>query len=209
MFLAEALDWPSGYGRTASASSSPTVASTSCTSATSAISRPPARSRRALRRHQRRRGGGAAEGRGAPLMPARERAEVLAALRAVDHVVVFDEDTADALVAAVRPAIHAKGTDYTRIACRARHGARHGGRSSSSVTRRTRDARRHPDDRGAVRACPVSARRRLVKLSSLGDVIHALPWPRRSRPPFPGRGWPGSSSGGRRRCCAIIRRSTR
>src|SRR2546430_14381304 len=53
------------------------------------------------------------KGAGRPLMPAAERTEVLAALRAVDHVVVFDEDTADALVAAIRPAIHAKGTDYT------------------------------------------------------------------------------------------------
>jgi len=34
-------------------------------------------------------------------------------LRAVDHVVVFDEDTADRLVSLVRPAVHAKGTDYT------------------------------------------------------------------------------------------------
>src|SRR5437899_7512437 len=53
------------------------------------------------------------KGVGRPLMPAVERVEVLTALRAVDHVVVFDEDTADALVAAIRPAIHAKGTDYT------------------------------------------------------------------------------------------------
>jgi rfaE bifunctional protein nucleotidyltransferase chain/domain len=53
------------------------------------------------------------KGPGRPLMPAAERAEVLAALRAVDHVVVFDDDTADALVALVRPAVHAKGTDYT------------------------------------------------------------------------------------------------
>jgi rfaE bifunctional protein nucleotidyltransferase chain/domain len=53
------------------------------------------------------------KGAGRPLMPARERAELLASLRAVDHVVVFDEDTADRLVAAVRPAVHAKGTDYT------------------------------------------------------------------------------------------------
>jgi len=53
------------------------------------------------------------KGAGRPLMPAVERVEVLAALRAVDHVVVFDEDTADALVASIRPAIHAKGTDYT------------------------------------------------------------------------------------------------
>ena len=53
------------------------------------------------------------KGRGRPLMPAGERVEMLAALRAVDHVVVFDEDTADRLVALVRPGVHAKGTDYT------------------------------------------------------------------------------------------------
>jgi bifunctional ADP-heptose synthase (sugar kinase/adenylyltransferase) len=46
-------------------------------------------------------------------MPAAERAEMLAALRAVDHVVVFDDDTADNLVGLLRPTVHAKGTDYT------------------------------------------------------------------------------------------------
>jgi rfaE bifunctional protein nucleotidyltransferase chain/domain len=53
------------------------------------------------------------KGAGRPLMPAGERAEMLAALRAVDHVVVFDDDTADALIRAIRPHVHAKGTDYT------------------------------------------------------------------------------------------------
>ena len=53
------------------------------------------------------------KGPGRPLMPAVERAEMLAALRAVDHVVVFDDDTADGLIALLRPAVHAKGTDYT------------------------------------------------------------------------------------------------
>jgi D-glycero-beta-D-manno-heptose 1-phosphate adenylyltransferase len=53
------------------------------------------------------------KGRGRPLMPVAERAEILGALRDVDHVVVFDDDTADALVSAVRPDVHAKGTDYT------------------------------------------------------------------------------------------------
>jgi len=46
-------------------------------------------------------------------MPAAERAEILAALQAVDHVVVFDDDTADRLIALLGPAVHAKGTDYT------------------------------------------------------------------------------------------------
>jgi D-glycero-beta-D-manno-heptose 1-phosphate adenylyltransferase len=69
------------------------------------------------------------KGPGRPLMPAAERAEVLGSLRAVDHVVVFDEDTADALVAAVRPAVHAKGTDYTPDTVPERETVRaHGGR---------------------------------------------------------------------------------
>jgi rfaE bifunctional protein nucleotidyltransferase chain/domain len=69
------------------------------------------------------------KGAGRPLMPADERAEVLAALRAVDHVVVFDEDTADSLVAALRPDVHAKGTDYTPDTVPERETVRaHGGR---------------------------------------------------------------------------------
>jgi rfaE bifunctional protein nucleotidyltransferase chain/domain len=53
------------------------------------------------------------KGAGRPLLPAAERAELLASLRDVDHVVVFDEDTADRLVERLRPHVHAKGTDYT------------------------------------------------------------------------------------------------
>ena len=53
------------------------------------------------------------KGAGRPLIPAVERVEILAALRPVDHVVVFDEDTADTLIAALKPDVHAKGTDYT------------------------------------------------------------------------------------------------
>jgi rfaE bifunctional protein nucleotidyltransferase chain/domain len=54
------------------------------------------------------------KGPGRPLMPAAERVEILSALRDVDHVVVFDEDTADRVVTLLRPDVHAKGTDYTR-----------------------------------------------------------------------------------------------
>ena len=53
------------------------------------------------------------KGPGRPLMPVDERVEILEALRAVDHVVVFADDTADALLARLRPDVHAKGTDYT------------------------------------------------------------------------------------------------
>src|SRR5581483_5995061 len=53
------------------------------------------------------------KGPGRPVMPADERAELVAALRVVDLVVVFEEDSADALIARLRPDVHAKGTDYT------------------------------------------------------------------------------------------------
>ena len=47
-----------------------------------------------------------------PVLPQDERAELLAALGCVDYVVVFDEPTAERLVAAVRPDVYAKGTEY-------------------------------------------------------------------------------------------------
>jgi D-glycero-beta-D-manno-heptose 1-phosphate adenylyltransferase len=49
-----------------------------------------------------------------PLVPEGERAEVLGALTCVDAVSVFDETTAEALVAAVRPDVYAKGGDYAQ-----------------------------------------------------------------------------------------------
>jgi rfaE bifunctional protein nucleotidyltransferase chain/domain len=53
------------------------------------------------------------KGEGRPLMPADERAEILAALADVDAVVVFSEPDVRALIHEIRPDIHAKGTDYT------------------------------------------------------------------------------------------------
>jgi rfaE bifunctional protein nucleotidyltransferase chain/domain len=47
-----------------------------------------------------------------PVVCEEERAEMLAALRYVDHVVLFDEDTADALVREIVPDIYVKGGDY-------------------------------------------------------------------------------------------------
>lgn len=53
------------------------------------------------------------KGDGRPLVPETERAEVIAALRCVDYVTVFGEPTADALIRALRPNVHAKGTEWT------------------------------------------------------------------------------------------------
>ena len=53
------------------------------------------------------------KGAGRPIMTAAERAELVGSLASVDGVVIFEGDTADALVRALKPSVHAKGTDYT------------------------------------------------------------------------------------------------
>jgi rfaE bifunctional protein nucleotidyltransferase chain/domain len=52
------------------------------------------------------------KGPGRPLVPAAERAELLAALAPVDFVVVFAGDSPAPLLAELRPDVHCKGTDY-------------------------------------------------------------------------------------------------
>jgi len=54
------------------------------------------------------------KGKGRPINPAEGRAEVLAALEAVDLVVVFEEDTPLELIKRIRPAVLVKGADYSR-----------------------------------------------------------------------------------------------
>ena len=54
-----------------------------------------------------------AKGDGRPIVPADERAEIVAALECVDAVVVFEEDSPAGLLAELEPDVHAKGTDYT------------------------------------------------------------------------------------------------
>jgi rfaE bifunctional protein nucleotidyltransferase chain/domain len=53
------------------------------------------------------------KGSGRPILPESARAELVAALRVVDYVVLFSEATAESLLEYVRPDVHAKGTDYT------------------------------------------------------------------------------------------------
>jgi rfaE bifunctional protein nucleotidyltransferase chain/domain len=55
----------------------------------------------------------ALKGEGRPLLPAEERAEILAALADVDAVVIFPESDVRAIIREIRPDVHAKGTDYT------------------------------------------------------------------------------------------------
>jgi rfaE bifunctional protein nucleotidyltransferase chain/domain len=53
------------------------------------------------------------KGEGRPILPESDRALLVAAVRAVDHVVVFQEDDVSQLLLALRPDVHCKGTDYT------------------------------------------------------------------------------------------------
>jgi rfaE bifunctional protein nucleotidyltransferase chain/domain len=53
------------------------------------------------------------KGRGRPMMPVAERAEIVAAIGGVDYVVVFHDETVERLLREIRPDVHCKGTDYT------------------------------------------------------------------------------------------------
>ncbi len=53
------------------------------------------------------------KGPGQPVLPAAARAELVAALRCVDYVVVFPDRTVERLLRLLKPDVHCKGTDYT------------------------------------------------------------------------------------------------
>ena len=55
----------------------------------------------------------ALKGPARPVLPEADRAELVAALRAVDYVVIFPEPTVTPLLELLRPDVHCKGTDYT------------------------------------------------------------------------------------------------
>ncbi len=52
------------------------------------------------------------KGEGRPVQPALDRAEIIAAIAGVDYVTIFGEATADEILRALRPHVHAKGTDW-------------------------------------------------------------------------------------------------
>ncbi len=98
------------------------------------------------------------KGEGRPFMPENERAELIASLKCVDIVTVFDEPTVEQLIRDIRPNIHAKGTDYTADTVPERDIIREvGGRvaivgdpkdhSSTELIGKTRDGRQETGDR--------------------------------------------------------------
>jgi D-glycero-beta-D-manno-heptose 1-phosphate adenylyltransferase len=55
----------------------------------------------------------ALKGSGRPILPAADRAELVAGLRGVDYVTVFSGTTVERLLTMLKPDVHCKGTDYT------------------------------------------------------------------------------------------------
>ncbi len=54
------------------------------------------------------------KGRGRPILPERERAQIVAALGCVDYVTIFAEPNVEKILLAFNPDVHAKGSDYTK-----------------------------------------------------------------------------------------------
>ncbi len=133
------------------------------------------------------------KGEGRPVLPAADRALLVAALRAVDHVVVFAEDDVKRLLLALRPDVHCKGTDYTPDTVPERDVVRsYGGRVASSAipsgtTRACCSSASRADDEAGGRAVTEAVFEVLVvRLSAVGDVVHTLP----VAAALLARGWP-------------------
>ncbi len=101
-----------------------------------------------------------------PVQPAQDRAALVAALASVDYVVVFDSATVTPLIEALRPDVHAQGTD-------------HAVDFLDSIRQRFTASGSPPVVRTA------SERFLLVRLGSLGDIVHALPTLATLRAAFP------------------------
>lgn len=110
-----------------------------------------------------------AKGAGRPVVPERERAELVAALGCVDHVLVFDDPTVDRLLELLRPDVHAKGRDYTLDTLPERETARRLGIEMAIVG----DAKEHASSALVARAAAAHDAHDAVVQASLGG-LHGL-----------------------------------
>ena len=135
-----------------------------------------------------------------PLMPERERAEIVAALGVVDAVVIFPEKDVGALIRELRPDVHAKGTDYTRDDVPRTRGGQAVRRAGGDRWRSQRPFGQRHDSHPARTAGVVNARRQvnperilpanlgsllIVRMSAMGDILHAMPVVSALREAFP------------------------
>ena len=114
------------------------------------------------------------KGEGRPIMPAAARAELVASVRGVDYVVLFGERSVDRLLTELKPDVHCKGTDYRVDTVPERETVKaYGGRIAivgDPKDHSTRDLlTRLKKDEAAI------DRILIVRLGSLGDLVHTLP----------------------------------
>ncbi len=54
------------------------------------------------------------KGPGRPILPQDERAEIIGAFEFVDYITIFDEPNVERILRALKPDVHAKGSDYSK-----------------------------------------------------------------------------------------------
>jgi lipopolysaccharide heptosyltransferase I len=120
----------------------------------------------------------ALKGPGRPIMDAAARAELVAAIRGVDYVVLFSERSVERLLNLIKPDVHCKGTDYTVDTVPERETVKaYGGRIAIVGDPKDHSTKDMLDE---VRSSKFEVRGLIdriliVRLGSLGDLVHTLP----------------------------------
>jgi len=112
------------------------------------------------------------KGPGRPILFQEERVEVLGSFACVDYLVVFDELNVEKILESVRPDVHVKGSDYSQETVPEKDTARRVGAAVAIV-----GGPKVQNTRDIIRAIAEGAKEDylLIRLSSLGDIIHTLP----------------------------------
>jgi lipopolysaccharide heptosyltransferase I len=117
------------------------------------------------------------KGPGRPLLPQDERAEVLGSFSAVDYITIFDEPNVERILLELKPDVHAKGSDYTAETVPEKDTVKKiGGRvaiAGGPKVRNTSDIIKSISAAGPRPEGPQNFL--IIRLSSLGDIIHTLP----------------------------------
>src|SRR5262245_27241665 len=128
------------------------------------------------------------KGEGRPILSEGARAELVSAVRGVDYVVLFGEPSVDRLLNQLKPDVHCKGTDYRVDTVPERDTVRaYGGRIAivgDPKDHSTRDLLSRLKDDG-TRTGDAINRILIVRLGSLGDLVHTLPAVAALRKRFP------------------------
>ena len=118
------------------------------------------------------------KGPGRPLFPQQERAQILSAFSVVDYVLIFDEPNVERVLTELKPDIHAKGSDYTEETVPEKDTVKRiGGRVAITGGPKVRNTSDIIKSIASGAAFPVPTPRNIliIRLSSLGDIIHTLP----------------------------------